>query len=342
MTRWSSATLASLALLTTTAPAPCRETGTPPTCHRFEKPCMGTLFAVVIYSERPAAEVESAAAAALEVAAQLEGKLSDYRADSEVGIFNHSPPEQSLTLSPTLAELLGRAADLSRETGGAFDPARGALTRLWRLSRRSGKLPEPATLAQAQRASGIDSITIDTGAATIARHSPLTRLDLGGIAKGFAADRMLALLRARGFPRSSVAAGGDVATGSAPPGRAGWKIAIRTRGDLGDPEPHVVIANAAVSTSGDVEQAVEIDGQRYSHLIDPETGLGMRARRAATVIAPSATESDALATALCLLGAEGLAHIEKRPNTEAAVFSISAAGDSERAASTGFNAFSKQ
>ncbi len=302
---------------------------------------MGTLFKVVIISKQPRPEIEAAATAALDIATQLDSQLSDYRADSEVGIFNHAPPGQPLPLSPTLAEILRRAADLCHQTGGAFDPARGALTRLWRLSRRSGKLPEPEALAQARQASGIDRITIDSEAATLTRHSPLTRLDLGAIAKGFAADRMLALLRARGFPCSSIAAGGDVAVGTAPPGQTGWKVAIRTHGDLGAAETHIIIANAAVSTSGDVEQTIEIDGQRYAHLIDPKTGLGMRRPRAATVIAPSATESDALATALCLLQpAEGIALIEKRKNTEAAIFSTAPHDKSvNKSVSSGFNKF---
>ena len=308
--------------------------------HRFEQPCMGTLFTIVIYSDQPAEEIEAAANAAFEIGGNLDATLSDYRRDSEVGVFNHSKPGTPLPLSSTLAEILSRSAEIAAETEGSFDPARGALTRLWRLSKRTGRLPSRGEITRAKLASGLRRISIDLKSSTITRHSADTRLDFGGIAKGFAADRMLAFLKRRGLGSASVAAGGDVATGDPPPGQSGWKVEIRARGDDDTPSAIVEIANAAVSTSGDVEQAIEIDGVRYSHLIDHRTGLGMLARRAATVIAPSATESDALATALCLWGKMGLEIIEKRPKSEAAILSHSSSDRPDATISSGFDAFS--
>jgi thiamine biosynthesis lipoprotein len=342
MTPWSSlAAILAVLLAGQLCAAPERETTELAAArHRFEKPCMGTLFTIVIYSNRPAEKIEAAANAAFEIGGKLDAELSDYRRDSEVGGFNHSKPGTPLRLSPTLADILSRSAEIAQATEGAFDPTRGALTRLWRLSKRTGKLPSREEITRAKLASGLDRMTIDLKTSTITRHSPHTRLDFGGIAKGFAADRMLAFLKERGLGSASVAAGGDVAAGDPPPGRLGWKVEIRAHGDDQAPRTVVEIANAAVSTSGNVEQSIEIDGVRYSHLIDHRTGLGMLAQRAATVIAPSATESDALATALCLLGKDSIAIIEKRPKSEAAIFSLAPTGQQKATLSSGFGAFS--
>ncbi len=302
--------------------------------HAFERPCMGTLFRIVVHSERERAEVAPAAAAALAIAADLDARLSDYRADSEVGRFHRSPAGEPFPVSATSAEVLALASELAAHTGGAFDPARGALTWQWRKSRRDAALPDAETLAAALAASGLKRLDFDPAGRTLTRADPLTRLDFGGIAKGYAADAMLAELQRRGFPRSSIAAGGDVRCGDPPPDRAAWRVTLRPNGTAPEVRGIVIsLANGAVSTSGSVEQGVEIEGVRYSHIIDPATGLGMTSARAASVIAPTAAESDALATALCLLGAKGLETISRRPGCSGVLF----AGDGRPSArSPGF------
>ncbi len=138
-------------------------------------------------------------------------------------------------------------------------------------------------------------------------------LDLGGIAKGYAADAAIAVLRRHGITQGLVALGGDIAVSDPPPNAAGWRIAVAPlRGGDAPPRHHVFVKNAGVSTAGDLHQAVEIDGKRYAHIIDPRTGLGLVGRRSATVIAPNATTSDGLDTGMCVMGPErGLAMIEK-------------------------------
>jgi thiamine biosynthesis lipoprotein len=138
----------------------------------------------------------------------------------------------------------------------------------------------------------------------LARLEPGTRLDLGGIAKGFILQEALAALRARGAPRALIEAGGDIVVGDAPPGRAGWTIALDSRDST--------FAHAAVSTSGTGEQFVDIDGVRYAHVVDPRTGLGMTAARTVTVVAADAGVADALATALVVLGPERGAPVAAR------------------------------
>ena len=137
------------------------------------------------------------------------------------------------------------------------------------------------------------------------------QLDLGGIAKGYAADLIFEHLKKAGYNRTLVAAAGDIRLGDAPPDKDGWGIALRTFRLT--PSKPMFLKNCAISTSGDLYQNVQIGENKYSHLIDPKTGLGMTSRRAASVIAPFAQLSDPLATAACLIDAPAkLANI--RPN----------------------------
>ncbi|MED5584755.1 MAG: FAD:protein FMN transferase [Verrucomicrobiota bacterium] len=306
--------------------------------HEFSQPCMGTLFRIVVYSDKPDKEVAAATRAAFAIGTRMDSVFSDYQAESEVSRFNHSTPRKALPASPELMELLNLSRKLHEETGGRFDPACGALSRLWRISRRSGKLPVPAILDAARETSGLRQLQIDPGKATISRLHPGTRLDFGAIAKGHAADRMLQSLRGAGLASASVTAGGDVAAGEAPPGKTGWKVAIRPRGDESPPAFLIRISNASVSTSGNVEQAIEIDGVLYSHIIDLETGLGLRTRHAAAVITRHCSRSDALATALCIAGKNGLDMIRALPATEAALF-VGGVGEKSTLQTEGFAAF---
>jgi thiamine biosynthesis lipoprotein len=127
------------------------------------------------------------------------------------------------------------------------------------------------------------------------------RLDLGGIAKGYALDRALGVLKQHGIGRALVQAGGDIAVGEAPPGKTGWRIQV-----AGAERGHrsVTLANAAISTSGDTEQYADIAGTKCSHIVDPRLGLRCGEPILATVIAPDATTTDSLATAACVLGRE--------------------------------------
>jgi thiamine biosynthesis lipoprotein len=157
------------------------------------------------------------------------------------------------------------------------------------------------------------------------------RLDLGGIAKGYAADQALAALRRRGLPVALVTLGGEVVAGAPPPGREGWTVAVQTPGP--QPAP-IVIHDAAVSTSGDAEQWLELGGVRYSHVLDPRTGEALVGRRSVTVVARRGIEADALATALSVMGAErGLPLVEDSPEA-AALIVQEAAGELQVAASS--------
>src|SRR5262249_5151459 len=134
---------------------------------------------------------------------------------------------------------------------------------------------------------------------------PGMKLDLGGIAKGYAADEALKVLKRLGVDRALVAAGGDIAVSGPPPGADGWAVAIAPPGDPGPPPEHrVLFRDAAASTSGDAEQFVEIGGTRYSHIVDPRTGLGLTDRLNVTVVASDGTTADSLTKVVSVLGPE--------------------------------------
>ena len=237
---------------------------------------------------------------------------SDYLPESELSLLYAKPVGTPVPLSPLLYDLLDLSRLFAEATGGAFDPTLGRMTKLWRETRASGRLPDPEKITAARAASGWRHFTLDPEARTITLLRENMAFDLGGIAKGYAADLMLDSLAVADIRQALVTAGGDIRLGEAPPGREGWNLALKTF-DMGKNDEILTLSNAAVSTSGDLHQSVVIDGVSYSHILDPATGLGLTRRIAASVIADEAKTSDALATAACVLGADGSGALQDLP-----------------------------
>lgn len=283
----------------------------------FKRVCMGVQTRIVMYApDRGAAE--TAARAAYERIAELEDIMSDYRPGSELMRLCDRAGEGPVAVSPELFAVLQFSQELARQSGGAFDVTVGPAVALWRESRRTRRLAGDAERARAMELVGSDQLWLDERARTAALARAGMRLDLGGIGKGYAAQRAVELLRVRGLARSLVALAGDIVVGDPPPGRAGWEIGIAGGG--AGTSAVLLLANAAVSTSGDTEQFIEIGGRRYSHMLDPRTGLGTPGGLSATVIAPRGELADALATAVCILGRdEGAKLIRSWPDTAAVI-----------------------
>jgi thiamine biosynthesis lipoprotein len=277
----------------------------------FERPLMGTRFSVICYAENREV-AEKAAEAAFTKAEEMNRVASDYLPESELSRFPSHTVNKPIPLSPVLYELLDRSRRLAEATDGAFDPTLGPLTKLWRETRANHTLPVPETLKAARASAGWRHFTLDPKARTITLLRENMAFDLGGIAKGYAADLMLETLAEAGISQALITAGGDIRLGDAPPGREGWKVAVKTF-DLSGNDEILTLSNCAVSTSGDLHQSVEIDGVKYSHILDPATGLGLTRRIAASVIADNAKLSDALATAACVLGPVGCEALRKMP-----------------------------
>jgi FAD:protein FMN transferase len=273
--------------------------------HEFESKHMGTSFRVVLYApDRPTAE--KAAKAVFGRVNELERVMSDYDAKSELMRLcraNDADPGKPIPVSKDLFEVLQKAQEVSQKSDGAFDVTVGPLVRLWRDARRTQQLPDPKELAEALTKVGYEKVVLDPEKRTVMLKMPGMRLDLGGIGKGHAADKGLAVLGKLGITRALVAASGDVAAGDPPPDSDAWVVEIAPLGK-GMPARRVKLANAAVSTSGDLYQFVEIGGVRYSHVLDPKTGLGLTGRRSGTVIAPRGIQADSLSKAASVLPPE--------------------------------------
>ena len=282
----------------------------------FTSPHMGTLFTITLYATNKMSAEASADAAFHRIEA-LDEIMSDYRADSELMQLCDQPYGKPVPISKDLFDVLTRSQEMSKLTDGAFDVTIGPCVRLWRFSRKRKTLPRPEELAAARAAVGWKNLHLDHRARTATLLLANMRLDLGGIGKGFAADEALKMLKGRGINRALVAASGDIAIGDPPPDEPGWKIGI-TAIDVqtNDPAHTLLLHNCGISTSGDTEQFVEINGVRYSHIVDPVTCLGRTNRIQDTVIAPDATTTDGLDTALNVMGVErGLGLVDSLPNT---------------------------
>jgi len=271
----------------------------------FVEPHMGTLFRIVLFTPHPATSQEAARTAFDRISA-LNRILSDYDSESELMRLCRHPFGKPVPVSTDLFTVLQRSQELAELTHGAFDVTLGPLVRLWRETRRTGALPDSAARAQATRSVGFAHLHLDSSTRTVTLTKSGMQLDFGGLAKGYAADEALALLTQLGFTRAMVAAGGDLALGDPPPGKTGWKIELAPFGSATDTPLTLLLAHCGVSTSGDTEQFVEIDGERYSHIVNPTTGLGLTKPIAVTVIARNATLSDGLATACSVLDIDGV------------------------------------
>jgi thiamine biosynthesis lipoprotein len=259
---------------------------------------MGTPVRLVFYASSPE-QAEAGRKAGFAVMKDVDDRMSDYKPDSELSRLSAAAGKGPQPVSQELFDVLACSLHTAQVSDGTFDITIGPLVRLWRRSRKEGKLPSPEEIAAAKALVDYHKLKLDPRARTAELLQPGMILDVGGIAKGYACDRGIAALKAVGITRALVDTGGGMALSDPPPGKDGWRI-----GMLGDSSRILLLSNCGVSTSGDTEQFVDIGGVRYSHIIDPATGLGMTNRAMATVIAKDGLTSDALDTPICILGAE--------------------------------------
>jgi thiamine biosynthesis lipoprotein len=217
-------------------------------------------------------------------------------------------------VGPELAEILEASVRYSQLTRGAFDVTVGPLVALWTRAGESGVAPSAEAIAQARARVGADQVRVDGRRVALAHEG--VAVDLGGVAKGWALERMLPRLRARGIDRALLDFGqSSVWALGAPPGAAGWRLLARGPGDaaLGV----LTLSDQALSVSGSLGQWVEIGGRRYGHVLDPRSGLPLERRRQALVVAPDAALAEALSKGLLILGEqEGIALVDAQPGCE--------------------------
>lgn len=276
----------------------------PATWPRLEatEPHMGTQVRLVVYAPDDA-RAHTAMRAAFDRIAALDQTLTDYKATSELMRLSARAGQGPIPISQDLFHVLDAAQSLAHKSDGAFDITSGPSTRLWRTARRLSELPAADRVDAAHALTGFRKLHLDAQRRTATLDTPGMSLDVGGLAKGYAADEAIAVLTSYGLTRALVALGGDVAVSGPPPGRDGWSIDVAPLDVPGAPHPRALtLQHAAVSTAGDAEQWLPAHGKRYSHILDPRTGWPMTIRSSTTVIARRGLDADSLDTTLAVLG----------------------------------------
>ncbi len=285
---------------------------------------MGVPFRIVVY-----ATDQSAANKALDMAYQrikeLNDIYSDYDPNSELSRLSRSSGRKTpVPVSHELLDILQVSDEISRQSNGAFDVSVGPYVRLWRRTRRQKQLPDSDRMEAARNSVGYQFIEVNPKQQTIGLLRENMRLDLGGIAKGYAADEAMKVLQEHGINSALIDASGDLLVSEPPPNTSAWTIGIAAlKTPEGEPTQFLKISNVAVATSGDAYQFVEIDGTRYSHIVNPKTGMGLTTHSSVTVVAPTATLADAWASAVSVMGPKtGLRVIASQPKISALVLTL--------------------
>ena len=284
--------------------------------NKFTETCMGTDFTLLIDHPNKIF-AKKAASMAFKEAHRLDQIFSDYISDSELSRLSiNSGSSEFYPLSEDLFRVLAASQKLAIETKGAFDITIGPFSRLWRIARFRKTLPNSKVLLNTHKRVGHEKLILNYEKKEAQLLENAMVLDLGGIAKGYAADQMLKILKEFGVSRVLIDAGGDILLGDAPDDRSGWQIEIggRIHPDL----PILTVSNIAIATSGDFEQSVTLNDQKFSHLINPFTGIGLTNLSQVTVLAPSAMVADSLASACLVLGSKkGMKYLESKQQIQA-------------------------
>jgi thiamine biosynthesis lipoprotein len=277
---------------------------------------MGTLFEITVVGEGD--EAEEAIAAAFDEIRRVEDLLTVWKPEAPLLAVNERAGGKPVEVPEELLGVILRAIEISDRTDGAFDVSFASMGRVWDFNTDNPSLPDPAEVKRSIRLIDYRSIEVDPDRNTVRLASKGMRLSLGGIAKGYAADRAAQILRDRGFDDFAVYGGGDQLV-SGRKGEQPWSVGIQ---DPRTPSRHFARLSmpdgGAVVTSGDYQRFFLVDGKRYHHIINPATGYPAEGAVSVTVLAHSATVADALATGLFVLGPErGMALVEADPKLEA-------------------------
>jgi thiamine biosynthesis lipoprotein len=271
----------------------------------FEQAKMGSPFTISIFAN-DSASASRAAFAAFHCADSLNLIFSDYIDSSELNRLNATSGQgRFVQVSSAMFDILKHSLKAARASNGSYDISMGPLVKLWRKARIEKILPNPDSVKGALLKVGYQYIHLDSVHQSLCLEKPGMQLDLGGIGKGYVAQAALNLITAEGFKSAMVNAGGNIVTGEAPPGKKGWRIGITVPNETGQIIPKLLLLeNMCVATSGDIYQHLDINGLRYSHIIDPKTGVGLTLQRNVTVVASDGTTADWLSTACSILPAK--------------------------------------
>ena len=289
--------------------------------HEATRLSMACVYAIDAYGP-DAAALPPIVEKAFDEVDRIDRLMSNYKADSALSEVNREAARHPVAVDPELFGFLVEAMRYSRESGGAFDITVGPLMKAWGFFNGEGRVPDETGLASARRHVGAGHVVLDPAARTIAFDDPGVELDLGGIAKGYAVDRAVGVLRERGVAAALVSAGGSTTYGlGAPPGREAWDVALQDPLDSRKTALTLRLKNRAISVAGSSEKFFEAGAMRYSHIMDPRTGRPAQGVLSAAVLAGTGTAGDALDDAFFVLGPDASrAYLRRRGGSEAYFF----------------------
>jgi thiamine biosynthesis lipoprotein len=270
---------------------------------------MGNRFEISVVADDPAWAEEQIDTAVEEIA-RIERLLTTYSEDSETSLVNRSAGLAPVAVSPETFSLIERSIRISRLTQGAFDISYGSVDKkLWNFDTTMTSLPDAETAKKMVRLIDYRNIALDRHSGTVFLKRAGMRIGFGGIGKGYAADRARELLRRRGVASGIINASGDLAVWGVQPGGRPWTIGVVHPDASDQPFSYMQLSDMAVATSGNYEKFVTIGGKRYSHTIDPRTGLPVAGIKSVTIIAPYAEIADAMATPVMIMGIRAGMHM---------------------------------
>lgn len=283
---------------------------------------MGSPFNLVLYAKTKQI-ADSAAYQSFKLIDSINLVCSDYDSSAELFKLRYAVVGKPTKVSSILMELLCTARQAYKNSYGSFDITVGPLSLIWRNARKSQQFPNVTAIKEARKSVGFNKVLLDSSAQTITFLQPNMQLDMGGIAKGYAADKVLALLQSFGITNALVDAGGDMVVAGKPLHKKGWRVGVNIPGQQEALwKRKLILSNRAVATSGDAYQFMLHNGKKYAHIIDARTGYGVTFQRNVTVVAPNATTADWLATACSILTLDQVKILAKKYKSEVLITTL--------------------
>lgn len=282
---------------------------------------MACAYTIVAYGD-DAGALPRIVEAAFDEADRIDRLMSHYKPESPLSRLNREAAAGPVAVEPELFDFIAESLRLARDSDGAFDVTVGPLMKTWGFFRSGGRVPGDAELDEVRGRIGHRHVVLNARDRTIRFDRPGVELDLGGIAKGYAVDKVVALLRREQVTAALVSAGGSTVFGlGAPPGQDGWDVEVQDPVDPSDVALTLRLRNRALSVSGTSEKSFERDGVTYSHIMDPRVGRPVQGLLSVAVLADSGTAGDALDNAFFVQGVEGSrSYIQRLAATEAFFF----------------------
>ncbi|MBX2842572.1 MAG: FAD:protein FMN transferase [Flammeovirgaceae bacterium] len=279
---------------------------------------MGTSFRLVFYAKDSLKANLVAEKAFLRIN-DLNEKLSDYNNESELNKLSRtSGSNVFVPVSDDLWKVISISLEASKKSDGAFDITAGTYVKLWRRAKRKNQLPVQEELDNAKESVGYKKILLDEQTQSVKLTAPNMKLDLGGIAKGYTLDEILKILQSEGVKSALIDGGGDILLGDSPPDSEGWKVSI-AKDSSSILNKTLVLSNISIASSGDLYNFIEINDVRYSHIVNPKTGLGLTNQITSTIIAKDGITADYLASTLCVMGIKEGLKLAKRQKIPAII-----------------------